>query len=368
MEIRIWRHFDMWLLLSTLALVSLGLALIYSATWGGEPGLPKDDTVYRQTAYLLLGLSLMTAVIFVDYRLLSSIAWPLYIFCLALLGATMVSGFVSYGAQRWLDLRFFPLQPSELAKIALIVMLARYLARHEERMGRLRYVLGSMVILAFPAGLVLMQPHLGTTIVLGVIWFGMVLAAGLRLLHILLFALSAVAASPLVWTVMPSYMQERVSLFLSPGEADPLNELYNIRQALISIGSGGLWGRGYMSGTQSQLHFLRVRHTDFVFSVLAEELGFIGACLLLLLLMVLVWRALRVATLSRDPFGRYMAVGVVSYLLFQALVNIGMNVRLLPVVGIPLPFVSYGGSSLITGLVCIGILQSIVMRHKRLEF
>jgi rod shape determining protein RodA len=236
-------------------------------------------------------------------------------------------------------------------------------------MGRFRYVIGSLLLIAPPAVLILLQPHLGTTILLGVIWLGMVIAAGIRLWHLLLLGLAGAASSPILWLfVLSDYHKDRLSHFLDPGGGDPLGALFNVRQALISIGSGGFSGRGYLSGTQTQLHYLRVRHTDFIFSVLAEELGFIGACVLLGIFLFLAWRALRVAALSRDAFGRYIAVGVLTYILFQTFINIGMNVRLLPVVGMPLPFVSYGGSSLITALICIGLLQSIVMRHKRLEF
>lgn len=356
-------------MLTTFALLGLSVALIYSATWGGESGLPTDDTVYKQVIYAAIGLAVMIVAIVVDYRLLGSIAWLLYVVCLGLLGLVLILGDENYGAQRWLNLGFFPLQPSEIAKVAIIIVLARFFARHEGEMGQFRHVLSSLLIIAPPAALILLQPHLGTTVLIGVVWFGMIVVAGLRLVHLLILALAGAAASPVIWFfVLSDYHKDRLALFLNPGGADPLDAGYNVRQALISIGSGGLTGRGYMSGSQTQLHYLRVRHTDFIFSVLAEELGFIGACLLLGIFLFLVWRALRVAALSRDPFGRYLAVGIVTYIAFQTFINIGMNVQLIPVVGMPLPFVSAGGSSLITALACIGLLQSIVMRHKRLEF
>ncbi len=368
MQVRVWRHFDFTLILAVFGLLAFGMAAIYSATWGGQPGLPKDDAIYRQLIYAAAGLVLMAVLVAFDYRTLAAAAWPLYLGCLALLGVVLLFGKTSYGAQRWIDLGVFPLQPSEVAKVALIMTLARYLARHEEEIGRFRHVLSSLVILALPVGLILAQPHLGAAVVMGIIWLGMMIAAGIRILHLLLLALAGLSASPLIWLALPDYQRGRIFQFFNLTGAEPLQDDYNIRQALISIGSGGLTGRGYLSGTQSQLHFLRVRHTDFIFSLLAEELGFIGACVLLILLLLLLWRMLRVATLSHDGFGRYVAVGVASYIMIQAFINIGMNVRLLPVVGMPLPFVSYGGSSLVTALVCVGILESIVMRHKRLEF
>ncbi|MHB1004642.1 MAG: rod shape-determining protein RodA [Chloroflexota bacterium] len=368
MGLRVWRHFDFVLMLTVVGLLVTGMAFIYSATWGGEPGLPKDDAVYKQALYGVMGLVLAAVAVALDYRLLNSGATLFYVVCLGLLGVVLLGGQSNYGAQRWIDLRIIPLQPSEPAKIAVVLMLARYLARHEEEIGRFRYVVGSLVIVAIPASLVLMQPHLGTTVVMGTIWLAMMLAGGIRVLHLFALGGMALAASPAVWLALPEYQRGRVLQFFGQGEANPLGADYNIRQALISVGSGGLTGRGYLSGSQSQLHFLRVRHTDFIFSVLAEELGFVGACALLLLFLLLLWRMLRVAVLSRDPFGRYVAVGLASYIMIQAFINVGMNVRLLPVVGMPLPFVSYGGSSLITAILCVGILESIVMRHKRLEF
>ncbi|MHB1131997.1 MAG: rod shape-determining protein RodA [Chloroflexota bacterium] len=368
MHLRLWRHFDFLLLLNIVALLGLSFALIYSATWGGQPGLPKDDAIYRQAVYAAAGLVLLLGGAAIDYRILQALAWPLYIISLGLLVYVLVGGQTSYGAQRWIDLKIIPLQPSEVAKVAVIITLARYIARHETEMGRFRHVLGALAILALPAGLILAQPHLGSTVVLGVVWLCMMLVGGVRWRHIIFLGLIALAASPAVWFILPEYQRGRVLQFFDQGDADPLGADYNVRQALISIGSGGLLGLGYLTGTQSQLHFLRVRHTDFIFSVLAEELGFVGALVLLVLFLLLLWRCLRVASLSRDAFGRCMAVGIASYIMFQAFINVGMNVRLLPVVGMPLPFVSFGGSSLATALFCIGLLESVVMRHKRLEF
>ncbi len=368
MDLRSWRHFDPVLLFTVALLLLVGLAFIYSATWGGEPGLPKDDAIYKQLAYVAVGVFLGGVVMLMDYRLLSSLSVYIYLAVLLLLVVVLASGQTSYGAQRWIDLRFFPLQPSELAKIALVLFLARFLARRQEEMGEIRTVLLSLVILGLPVGLIMLQPHLGTSVVLVAIWLAMVLAAGMRLMHLAGLSLAGLAASPVVWMLLPEYQKSRVLQFLGMGEFNPFGADYNIRQALISIGSGGLTGRGYLSGSQSQLHFLRVRHTDFIFSVLAEEMGFIGSVLVLLLFMLLLWRMLRVATLSRDPFGRYVAVGLTAYIMVQAFINVAMNVRLIPVVGMPLPFVSYGGSSLITSLIAVGILESIVLRHRRLEF
>jgi rod shape determining protein RodA len=215
-------------------------------------------------------------------------------------------------------------------------------------------------------GLIYLQPHLGTTIVLAVVWLIMTLMAGMRMLHLSILGFLGVLAAPVIWFRLESYMQDRLLLFLNPGR-DPAAR-YNIDQALISIGSGGWLGKGYASGSQSQLHFLRVRHTDFIFSVIGEEMGFAGALVLFALIAIILWRILRAASLARDSFGRLIACGVAALIFFQSSVNIGMNLSLLPVIGIPLPFISAGGSSLITLLVAQGLVQSVVMRHKKIEF
>jgi rod shape determining protein RodA len=214
--------------------------------------------------------------------------------------------------------------------------------------------------------LVYLQPHLGTTIVLAVIWLIMALMAGMRPLHLGILGFVGVLAMPLIWFSLEDYMRDRLLLFISPAQ-DPAAR-YNIDQALISIGSGGWLGKGYASGSQSQLHFLRVRHTDFIFSVIGEEMGLVGALFMFALLGVILWRILRAASLARDSFGRLIACGVAALIFFQSAVNIGMNLGLLPVMGIPLPFISSGGSSLIALLIAEGLVQGVVMRHRKVGF
>jgi len=214
--------------------------------------------------------------------------------------------------------------------------------------------------------LIYLQPHLGTVIVLAVVWLAMVLMAGMRLLHLSIMGLAGLLATPLIWFSLKDYMRDRLLLFINPAQ-DP-SARYNIDQALISIGSGGWLGKGYASGSQSQLHFLRVRHTDFIFSVIGEEMGLVGALVLFTLIGVILWRIIRAASLARDGFGRLIACGIAAMIFFQSVVNIGMNLGLLPVMGIPLPFISSGGSSLITLLIAEGLVQSVVMRHRKIEF
>lgn len=288
----------------------------------------------------------------------------LYVAMVALLGAVFEIGQVSGGAQSWLGAG--TIQPSEMAKIVLIVVLAKFLADREERMEELGTVLSSLGIVAMPAVLIYLQPDLGTAIVFVAVWIAMMWTAGMRLRHWFILAVGSAAALPLVWFALEDYMRDRLLLFFDP-TSDP-DSYFNIHQALVSIGSGGLIGKGLTHGTQSQLHFLRVRHTDFIFAVAAEELGFLGAIAILGLLFFILWRTLRIAESSRDVFGRLIVAGVAAIILFQTIINVGMNLGLLPVTGLPLPFVSYGGSSLVTLMIGMGLVESVAVRHRKLEF
>jgi rod shape determining protein RodA len=363
MDRRLWRNFDFVLLGTTILLIALGVAVVYSATMG-TPDLA--DLPYRQIIYAVLGLGIMFAVAAIDYRFMESFQKPIYVVAVALPAIVFIIGEITHGAQRWLSSRG-SVQPSELSKVLVIVVLAKYLADHQEDIGRLRYVFLSIIYVIPPIILIYLQPDLSTAVVLAVIWLAMVLMAGMRLLHLGVLGIVGVLATPLVWMTMKDYMRQRLITFIMPVH-DPLGSAYNINQARIAIGSGGWLGRGFAHGSQSQLHFLRVRHTDFTFSVLGEELGFVGALLLIILLVILLWRITRAAGMARDTFGYLIACGVAATLSFQAVANMAMNLDLLPTTGIPLPFISYGGSSLITFLIAEGLVQSVVMRHKKIEF
>jgi len=369
MASRAWQHFDFILLGATIVLIASGTALIYSATLASAPPSESlwDNFLVRQVIYALAGIGLMLLVSFTDYSIFANINHLIYAFTILSLLLVYAVGHISFGAQRWIDLGIFPLQPSELAKVLLIIVLAKFLADKQEDLKRLRYLLLSIVYLGIPMIFVYIQPDLGTAIVLGVSWFAMVLMAGVRLRHLGLMALVGIVGSPLIWLSLQSYMRDRILIFFHP-ERDPLGAGYNINQARIAVGSGGWLGQGFARGAQSQLHFLRVRHTDYIFSVLGEELGFVGIVLLLLLFLVVIWRILRAAEIARDTFGQLIACGIATVIAFQVIANIGMNVGLLPSSGVPLPFVSYGGSALIALLIGEGIVQNIIMRHKRLEF
>jgi rod shape determining protein RodA len=362
MVTRRWRYFDYALLAITVSLIGLGVLMIHSAT-ANAPEL--GDLARRQLLYGLAGLALMFLTAIVDYRLLSSLSLVFYFVMLAILGAVFVAGQVLVGAQRWFDLGL-SIQPSELAKLLTIIVLARFISDHEGEMGHWRYLLTSMAILLPPIVLIYLQPHLSAAIVLAAVGGVMIFVGGIRWSHIALIGLAGAGAAPALWFTLRGYMQERVLVFLNPA-SDPAAS-YNVEQALISIGSGGWLGKGLLRGSQSQLQFLRVRHADFIFSVIAEELGFVGSMVLLLLLGIMIWRLLRIAEIARDGFGRLLVVGYVTVVFLQSVINIGMNLRLLPATGIPLPFISHGGSALVTLLLGMGLAQSVAMRHRKIEF
>ncbi len=370
MEIKYWRHFDYLLLLTALILLGYGLAMVYSASLSAAAPDQSfwDMPVARQGLFALVGLVAFAGAVAADYRIFRNMALPLYIAALLVLLGVVALGAISYGARRWLDLGVGFFQPSELAKIALIIVLARFFSQYQKSIKRLPVLLLSLVILLPPLALIYLQPNLGTVIVFAAVWVGMAVMAGARLLHLAAMGLLAVLSAPLTYFfLMQEYMRGRIRIFLNPA-LDPLGAGYNVLQSEISIGSGGLLGKGFAQGTQSQLHYLRIQFTDFIFSVIGEELGFVGAMLLFALFLLLLWRGLRAAMISRDVFGRLLATGIVSMLLFQVFLNIGVNLRILPVTGVPLPLISYGGSSLVTVLLSLGILESIIIRHKKLEF
>ncbi|HET6319993.1 MAG TPA: FtsW/RodA/SpoVE family cell cycle protein, partial [Chloroflexota bacterium] len=304
MQRRSWSKFDPWLLASALALVCYGLVVLRSATLLADQ--PVSRQLLTQAIYAGVGVAAMFAVASFDYRMVGALAVPLYVFTLGLLGYVLVAGKVMYGAQRWIALGPVSFQPSELAKLGVIICLARFLASREDEGRSLTAVLGSLAIVTVPAALVYRQPDLGTALVLFAIWFGMLFVAGAPLKWLGAAVALPLIAFPLIWNAMHDYMRRRLTIFLSP-ERDPFGEGYNVIQARISVGSGGWWGRGLGNGTQTQLNFLKVQHSDFIFAVLAEELGFIGAAGLLLLFCALFWRCIKVAQRSRDAFGRLLA-------------------------------------------------------------
>lgn len=358
-----WRRFDFVLLGATLLLLIYGVAMVYSATLN----VPSyEEYALRQAIYGVIGLIILLLVAAFDYRLLTSLQWPIYAITLAALATVVVFGQVRGGAAGWFDTGLIFIQPAEIAKVLFAVVFAQYLSSHHEALGKPHWVIGAFVLLALPAGLIYLQPDLGTAIVLIVIGAMMLFAADLPWGYIIGAIVAGGLAVPVIWANLQGYMRQRILIFLDPA-SDP-DASFNIAQALISIGNGGWLGKGFAQGSQSQLHFLRVRYADFIFSVTAEELGFLGAIILMALLLIVIWRLFSIADQARDYFGRLIVVGVMAMILFQSVVSIGMNLSLLPVTGITLPFISYGGSSLLTVMLGIGLAQSVAMRNRKIEF
>lgn len=362
---RFWRNFDPILLIVTLLLVTTGILVLYSITFkAANVASPVDAR--NQIVFAVIGVAAMGLVAFLDYRVWAKYTPALYVTSLVLLLGVMATKPV-LGASRWINLGFFQFQPSELAKLVLIIVLAKFFSDNYDQLNRPRFLIWSLGLTALPMALVLAQPDLGTAMVLAIIWLSMAIAARVRKLHLAILVGAGLSMLPVVYRFLKPYQRTRLLTFVNPA-ADPLNTGYNVVQSTIAVGSGQWFGRGLAAGSQSQLNFLPSQHTDFIFAVLAEKLGFVGSILLLLLFAVLLLRALVIAYRAQDRFGMFLGVGITAMLLFHMFINVGMNVGLLPVTGIPLPFVSYGGTSLLIGLIGIGLLESIAVRHKKIQF
>lgn len=358
---RLLDHFDWLLFFSVMALVGIGILGVYSATYESE--LHLSPLAKRQLSWVGLGIVGMMTAFAVDYRRFEQTAYLWYGITLVCLLLVPILGSSGGGARRWINLGFFSLQPSELAKISLLLVLGQYFHRIVPADGyTLRDLLFPGILIAIPAGLVLVEPNLGTATILGLVSMTIVFIAGIRSGTLALLAAAAGGLLPVLWHHMKPYQKQRILSFLNP-DSDPLGTGYHMIQSKISIGSGMLWGKGFLQGTQSQLDFLPEKHTDFVFSVLAEEWGFVGIMFLLSLYGVLLARLLMIAWKARDRFGSCVAVGGAAIVFWQLLINIGMNIGILPVVGVPLPFLSYGGSSLLTVMIAMGLSLNVSTRR-----
>jgi rod shape determining protein RodA len=372
---RIWaqerrpiRHIDPVLLVVTLALSAIGLVAIYSATHQSLEALQLDTMTFvsKQITAFVLGAILLLVIATFDYRFFKVYAGFTYAAGVLLLVLVQIPriGSSTAGAQRWFEFGGFQFTPSEFAKIALAVMLAAIGSELKSSEPGLTDVIRMCVVAAVPTVLVFIQPDIGTSIVLVVIVVGVLVVAGTRPRHLAALALTAVVLifAAFQLGIIKEYQIARLTGFLDPqGDAQTTN--YNRQQAEIAVGSGGLFGRGYLAGTQTNLDFVPEQHTDFIFTVVGEEFGFLGAIIVLALFAILIWRAIRISYLSKDPFGTYVAAGVASMFAIQMFVNVGMVVGIMPITGIPLPFVSYGGSAMLANCVAVGLLLNVHMRR-----
>lgn len=361
------RRLDFTLIFAAVTIILTSLVVIGSATHINASSVGKFGFVQRQGVFALLNIALAVFLMNFDYKMLQRYGMKLYWINLVLLLAVMLFGHSALGAQRWIQLGPVTIQPSEFSKIIMIVSLAALLEDKVGKLNTFQDLVPIALFVAVPFLLVLKQPDLGTSLVFIAIFLGMVFAAGVRLRLLGLLFGAGLLASPILWHFLKDYQKMRILVFLDPN-VDPLGSGYHIIQSEIAIGSGQLFGKGLFEGTQSQLDFLPENHTDFIFAVVGEELGFIGAAFLLLMYLVLLWRGIRIAQEASDTFGMLLAVGITSMLAFHVLVNIGMTMGIMPVTGIPLPLMSYGVSALSTNIMAIALLLNIYMKKQRLIF
>jgi rod shape determining protein RodA len=357
---RLVQNFDWLPLVLVMLICGIGIVNLFSAGYNRGEGTPL---FVKQLYWLAVGLGVLVLTLIYDYRHLEKLSFPLYIISILLLVGVMYGGKMVSGSRRWLAMGPLSFQPAELAKIAIILVLATYFSQRPRLEAlRLQDLIIPLVLVMIPVGLIIKQPDLGSGILVALVAASMILFVGVRWRILVGGALTMVLLSPVIWHFLKDYQQQRVLTFLDPGR-DPLGSGYHILQSMIAVGSGQFWGKGFLQGTQSQLYFLPEQHTDFVFSVFAEEWGFVGSAVLLLLFLGLVFWGMWVSRDCKDRFGHLLAVGVTALIFWQVFINLCMVTGFLPVVGIPLPLFSYGGSSLITTLLGVGFLLNIRMRR-----
>ena len=358
---RQFKDFDTTLLVITFFIFAMGVLAIYSATQAKN--LPFGESyIARQLSWMAIGIALLYIVVKVSYQKFIDLAYVIYGINIVLLMLVLVLGHVRLGAQRWFVIGGFAFQPSEFIKLSLMLVLANYVGSRKGQMSGLGNLAAPCLLLFIPFVLVLMQPDLGTALLLLPIFFGILLIGGADVKYILGMIAIGLAGLPFFWHALRDYQRQRLLVFINPN-IDPLGAGYTIIQSKIAVGSGGLFGKGWLAGTQNQLNFLPERHTDFIFSVIGEEWGFIGALALVVLYYLIVKRAFNIGSLTTEMYGKAIATGIAILLALQVVINIGMTIGLMPVVGIPLPLASYGGSSLLATMIAIGLLLNVGMRR-----
>jgi len=369
-----WRYFDFWLLGAVVLATAFGTTMIRSAIAGNEELLPL---INRQIYFALAGLVLIFIVAAVDYHFWMSIYKPIFFVMSILLFSLFLSAQAVFGAARWFQVGVLFVQPTEFAKIAAILLLARYFDKVQNKVRDLRWILFAFLWVMGLAIWILLQPNLSNVVVLMVILASLLWLNGMELKHIallggmvflLIITIVILSVAGIQVPFLQEYQQQRIVTFILPDPNATFGATYNVQQALIAIGSGGWFGAGYGHGTQTQLRFLKVRHTDFIFSAISEEFGLVGALFVIVVIFLIIWRCLRIAQKAHDVAGMSIAYGVATLIFFQGMVNIGVNLNIVPVSGLPLPFISYGGSGLTSLMLGIGLVESVSMRYKQMDF
>jgi len=359
---KLTENLDYTMLFAVVILCFYGILVLYSSTRIESIGGEQYFYVKRQFLWIISGFLFLIILLFIDYHQVERYSNVIYFGVLVILVVVIIFGRSTYGARRWLSIGPFDFQPSEFAKIALIIFLADFLSKNKPKLDNFFYFLLPFAYAGLLILLVFMQPDLGTSLVYLAILIIMLFAVGVKIKYLILTFFVALSSVPLLWVFLKEYQKKRLILFINPN-LDPLGGGYNVIQSKIAIGSGGFLGNGLFSGIQSQLNFLPAQHTDFIFSVVGEELGFVGAILLLGLYAIILWRGIKIALEARDLLGTLLATGAVTFIFFHITVNIGMAMGVLPATGLPLPFLSYGGSFMISNLLVIGILLNVEL-HK----
>jgi rod shape determining protein RodA len=356
-----WRYFDFWLFGAVFILCVFGIAMIRSAVAGN---LNLAGLANRQAIYVAASMVIIIVMTLIDYHYWSSLSRVMYIGTVIFLIVIFVIGEVQFGSARRIDVGLFFIQPSEIAKIVMIMILADYFGRNNDKPHDLRWIAGGLAMTLGVVVWILLQPNLSTSIVILVIWFAIMWISGLPPKYLIVFAVLGIIAAGVAFPFLEDYQQARILNFIFPDANARHGNAYNVEQALISIGSGGWFGQGYGHSTQVQLRFLQVRHTDYIFSAIAAEFGFVGTFLIIALEIFVIIRCLRTARHASDPFGSNIAFGFAVLLFFQMAVNIGVNLNVIPVTGLTLPFISYGGSSLVSLVMGIGLVESVAAHQK----
>jgi rod shape determining protein RodA len=368
-----WRYFDFWLLGAVTILVIIGVAMINSAIAGNIELTTETPLVNRQIIFALLAFAVFLATAAIDYRIWASLSQVLYVGIILVLFALNIIGGALFGSARWFQTALVNIQPSEFAKLVMILTMSNYFVNHMHQMHEAKWTIRSLLMAMGIITWVILQPNLSTSIVLFVLWFVLLWVSGVPLKHLFFYAFSGLLALIITFPILvefeiiEQYQINRIMNFVAPDPNARYGEIYNIQQALISIGSGGWLGQGYGHGTQVQLRFLKVRWSDFIFSSISHELGFVGAMVVIGLVIFVIYRCLWAGRNARDPYGALISYGVATLIAFQAIVNIGVNLQMMPATGLTLPFVSYGGSSLLANMIAIGLVESVIMRRKASE-
>jgi len=360
----LWRNFDFLLFGAVMFMSIFGVMMIQSAIAGNEV---LAEAVSRQPIFLGVGTILLLVMAAIDYHYWGSLARFMYIFAIVSLLIIYVVGEARFGSARWLDTGVILIQPSEIVKILMIMVLADFFARNQDKPHDFRWIAESLIMTMGVVIWILLQPNLSTSIVILVIWFSLLWICGLPLKYLAIMAVLGLVLIAIAFPLMEDYQQARIVNFLFPDPEARHGETYNVEQALITIGSGGWFGQGYGEGTQVQLRFLKVRHTDFIFSAMAEEFGFVGTTFIMGVFLFIIWRCMQIGKNASDLYGSLIAYSYAIMILFQGAVNIGVNLNVVPVSGLPFPFLSYGGSSLLSTILGIGLVESVSLRKNRIQ-